>query len=321
MARSNPSSTPLTLVALLAPFALVAACGMQSEAGLGSGDDSGGSYGVGGSFSGGASNAGGDGITTGGAGPGGGSRDFSELCGVGPCMPGGLAEECVLSSGGGGSGGDGSGGDGSGGGGGAGAGGGTNTGGGGGTETLFCQLVPSDDAAAPSCAKAGEIEAEGPCQTAADCAPSFGCVLPDGATSGGLCRPYCCGDLELCPADTHCVPHPMIESPEIVVPVCTPVTPCELLKDEVCGDGETCGVVRADGTTSCIAVEGEGELCDVCPCAPGFICGQLTGTCQKLCHTDGEYGDECSAGTCQGGAESYPSGFGVCVGGPADACP
>lgn len=306
MPRSIPSAAPLLFAALTAPFTVVAACGMSSEAGGDAGGDYGGNSGMGGGFPGGSSSEGGSGIPTGGGAPGGGTRDFSELCGMGPCMPGGELDDCALGVGG------------SGGAGGAGQGG--AGGGAGGAPALFCQLVPSGGEAAPACAPAGGIDAEGPCQTATDCAPGFGCVLPDGASSGGLCRPYCCGDLELCPVETHCVPHPMIESPEIVVPVCTPVTPCELLNDEVCDEGETCAVVRADGTTSCVAIEGEGELCDDCPCAPGFICGQVTGTCQKLCHTEGEYGDECMGGTCQGGSESYPAGFGVCVGGPADQC-
>jgi len=109
MARSNPSSLSLTLAALLAPFAFVAACGMQGDAELSAGGEHDDGSGVGGSF-GGGSNAGGGEIPTGGTGPGGGTFNFSELCGVGPCLPGGMDDQCASGSGGAGSGGAGSGG-------------------------------------------------------------------------------------------------------------------------------------------------------------------------------------------------------------------
>ncbi|HMJ14693.1 MAG TPA: hypothetical protein VK524_24950, partial [Polyangiaceae bacterium] len=78
-----------------------------------------------------------------------------------------------------------------------------------------------------------------------------------------------------------------------------------------CEDPATaCGVVRADGTTSCIE-PGKGKVGEDCPCAWDHICSQATLTCLKLCPTALE--DSCSVGKCQASA-NLPRGFGVCIG-------
>jgi hypothetical protein len=94
-----------------------------------------------------------------------------------------------------------------------------------------------------------------------------------------------------------------------------PTEPCQLLAEPTCGEGEACTIVRADGTTSC-APEGEGETCSPCPCAEGYVCAPATGTCLKLCHTDGR--GECGTGSCQGGTLNTPANIGICVGGDAE---
>ncbi len=108
----------------------------------------------------------------------------------------------------------------------------------------------------------------------------------------------------------------MAENPSQEIPVCMGITPCQLLTDGACPPDQTCSVVRADGTTSCIE-KGSGQFCEACPCAPGFECS-TSGVCQKLCHTNSQANGECGLGTCQGGSMNLPSGIGLCVGGAAD---
>ncbi len=208
---------------------------------------------------------------------------FAELCGEGDCVPGapdgcGVSEEDF--------------------------------------KTQGCHVVADDDGEpVPECGASGVGLTDAPCQAAADCAPGDACVPTEGSDRdgySGVCRPYCCADIETCPAQSFCAPRPLVGASKLEVPVCVPVAPCELLGG-ACTEGTTCGIVRTDGTTSCVE-EGSGTLCRSCPCAAGLICAQHTKLCQKLCHTEGA-DDECGAGFCQGGSAEYPAGFGVCVGG------
>lgn len=171
---------------------------------------------------------------------------------------------------------------------------------------LTCQLVPDGTHAAAKCGLAGVAGDGDPCNQAADCVAGFGCA----ATSvTGVCRQYCCGNPELCGPQTFCQPTKMAEA-DVEVPLCVPAKPCELLNDGAhCTDGQTCTIVRADGTTSCVD-PGDGHEGDACPCAAGYMCSNATGTCVKLCHLDG---DECGNGTCQGGTLPYPENVGFCV--------
>lgn len=175
-----------------------------------------------------------------------------------------------------------------------------------------CKLLPNDGEAVAVCAPAGGKLAGQPCMSAADCADGLGCA------AGNVCRPYCCGDVELCPAGTYCAPTPMAEDTSASpapVPLCVPATNCQLLAD-TCGDGLTCTIVRNDGTTSCV-VPGQGKLCEPCDCAAGFVCSKSTNQCHQLCSLDGQLGQPCPAGSyCQAGSMSYPQNIGVCVGGP-----
>jgi hypothetical protein len=185
---------------------------------------------------------------------------------------------------------------------------------------LGCQISSRGAGPTSVCGPVGLSAFQGPCQTSSDCSAGFGCVATSSVMGGptvSLCLAYCCGSLEDCETGTYCAPQPMAENLDRPIPVCTSVTPCELFTDE-CPTGQMCTVVRADGTTSCIP-KGTGELCEACPCAPGYVCS-ATGSCQKLCHTTPM--SECGSGsTCQGGSMNYPPGIGICVGGPSDCAP
>ncbi len=238
------------------------------------------------------------------------SSTYAELCGQGDCQPG-IAQECVRATtvaaatgAGGGAGLGGSGGASS-----------ISSSSGAGMESNFgCQVSADGEHPTPICGALGQSALNGPCQSASDCAEGLGCVVSPDQTEPmlGLCREYCCGSWEDCPAETYCAPRPQAERPDRLIPVCTGVVPCQLLTEGACPEGQMCTVVRADGSTSCVP-KGTGELCDNCPCAPGYVCSG-DGACQKLCHTDAT--DECGVGSlCQGGSVGYPDGIGLCVGG------
>lgn len=215
---------------------------------------------------------------------------FAELCGEGECTPG-EDDDCEMS----------------------------------GFVPQGCQIAADEDGEpVPECGDAGEGEIDAPCQTGRDCVPGDACVPTEGGDNdnySGVCRPYCCGDVESCPSEpadggpSFCAPRPLIGE-DLEVPVCVPVAPCELLAEGACPDGTTCGVVRTDGTTSCVE-PGPGTLCEACPCAEGLVCAQHANVCQKLCHIGNQ--EECGSGVCQGGSSEYPAGIGVCVSGE-NAC-
>jgi hypothetical protein len=179
-----------------------------------------------------------------------------------------------------------------------------------------CQLVPTDAGVIAECVAPGPSGPGEPCETATTCAAGLGCVGPRGA---GACRPYCCGNPEVCPPATFCALQPVaddgfrLEPP--LVPVCAPVTACQPLLDEsTCPVGETCTIVRADGTTSCV-VPGDGGAGEPCPCHAGLACSHLSNRCQRLCRIGHEATDCPGGAVCQGGSAAYPPGIGACIGG------
>jgi hypothetical protein len=184
-----------------------------------------------------------------------------------------------------------------------------------------CQLIPAMGTAMAQCGAAGGFKENEVCQTSEDCLPGLGCVLTDPMMDSkyGLCRPYCCGDPNLCPSSTYCAPQAMAgdmvnESPAMI-PVCVPIAQCELLSPTPnCDPGYMCSIVKADGTTSCIKA-GDGELGDACPCADGYVCSMLTGECKKLCKIGQDELYCGSTATCQAGIAGYQEGIGTCVGG------
>jgi hypothetical protein len=172
-----------------------------------------------------------------------------------------------------------------------------------------CQLTAENDKVTAQCAEAGTFKAGDPCENTAQCSAALGCVT---TTSGGICRPYCCDDVELCPTDTYCAPLQMAEAP-LKIPVCTLVKKCKVLDDSICDNGQVCTIVRNDGTTSCVD-PGPGRLDEACPCAGGYVCSKITNTCRKLCHIGNDTIDCEGGGTCQGGVMGYPQGIGTCTG-------
>ncbi|MBM4360930.1 MAG: hypothetical protein FJ096_22755 [Deltaproteobacteria bacterium] len=170
-----------------------------------------------------------------------------------------------------------------------------------------CQLAEVDGAVQGVCGLAGTAPDGAPCLTSEDCSTGLGCVEP------GVCRAYCCGDPEACPAQTFCSEVGMspLGPKSVTIPVCEPARPCTLLDDTTCGTGETCTIVRADGTTSCVT-SGAGKEGESCPCSAGFVCSFAEDRCMRLCRTNRS--EDCPAGfQCSGGSKPYPAGYGVCV--------
>jgi hypothetical protein len=177
---------------------------------------------------------------------------------------------------------------------------------------ISCQIVPTPSGTSAECLPAGISKVGEACERASDCAASLGCVLKDSGV--GVCRPYCCGNIEDCELGTYCSPAVMTEdatseSP-LQIPVCVPTTPCKLLDDTTCSEGLTCTLVRTNGTTDCVA-PGMGKLGEACPCSAGHVCQIASQKCLALCHVGGS---DCPDGMlCQGGSTGFPSGIGVCV--------
>lgn len=184
-----------------------------------------------------------------------------------------------------------------------------------------CGVVSKNDEPVSECVTSGTGEIGAPCVSAENCAPGLACV---GEGSTGQCRPYCCGDPELCPTDTYCAERtqksdpnsPPLTGEALVIPVCMKADKCKLDEPSpctgpncVCKEGTVCAVVREDATTSCV-VPGDGEAGDPCPCAGGHVCSQSTKTCLKICSTATGV-NECGSGKCQS-VGYLPTGFGVC---------
>jgi hypothetical protein len=227
--------------------------------------------------------------------------DYTELCGEG-CLPETgepSARECEPPPrGGGGAGGEGG------------------AGGAGGAEvvTYDCRLMVSEGSGEVNgvCAETGAIGMGDSCLTSSDCAPGFACV------EGNSCRPYCCGDVEACPSETYCAPRNPVAAdlPDGVqavpqIPVCVAATNCTLLDEGSCPEGESCTIVRVDGTTSCVK-PGNGVASEACPCAEDHVCNTSKNECLKLCKL-GRPGDCPPTHFCQAGGAIYPQDFGICV--------
>ncbi len=177
-----------------------------------------------------------------------------------------------------------------------------------------CQVVPTDLGPIAECLTPGLLQEGEPCEKASNCSASLGCVRMGSGV--GVCRAYCCGDLEACAAGTYCtlgaMAEDVISKPPMQIPVCAPATPCTLLDDNTCMNGLTCTLVRKDGTTSCVE-PGLGKDGDACPCSAGQVCMLSSRTCRPLCHLGG---NDCQkGGVCQGGSDGFPNGIGICVGG------
>ncbi|HHH29636.1 MAG TPA: hypothetical protein ENK57_14995 [Polyangiaceae bacterium] len=193
------------------------------------------------------------------------------------------------------------------------------TGGGGGTSdgggepaVYDCQLTFNGGDVEGVCTETGTIAAGDSCLESSDCAPGHACVADNS------CRPYCCGDVEACPAETYCALRDPVAAdvPNGVnaaspIPVCVDATNCTLLDPSSCPEGQTCTIVRVDGTTSCV-VPGAGLAGDPCKCAADHVCNTKKNECFKLCKL-GDADDCPPTHICQAGGAIYPQDFGICV--------
>jgi hypothetical protein len=165
-----------------------------------------------------------------------------------------------------------------------------------------CHIAPPDAGELQSCTAAGSGTDGTECRASTDCANGYECV-----GSPGQCRHYCCAGNAVCDvtyAPSFCNPEPVV-SGGFSVPVCIPVS-----------GGETCEVVKDDGTTSCVPIgpQGIGQECDTADCAAGLTCIGTVGSrvCYELCHVAST--SECPAGTaCTGSAQLFQDPqFGIC---------
>lgn len=186
-----------------------------------------------------------------------------------------------------------------------------------------CQITRENNQPFGACVPAGKGTANAPCFSAADCAPSFGCVTEGDA---GRCLRYCCDQDTECDSGSYCAERPLRKSsveqsdadpPR--VPVCVPADGCSLEDPFPCPEGSSCRckgdtacmVVRDKGITTCIE-PGSGKAGQACPCAWNHLCSTATNQCLKICRTDPSQ-DDCGEQKCQASSE-LPKNFGVCVG-------
>jgi hypothetical protein len=138
------------------------------------------------------------------------------------------------------------------------------------------------DGSAPVCLPGGGGMKNSYCAGPSDCAAGHECV------GAGFCHRYCCSGDSDCAVNEFCDIQPMVQNPATVVPVCMTTIPCALLDNDACPSNEQCGVVREDGTTSCVAVGTalKDESCENAHCARELLClgAQGARSCAKLCY-------------------------------------
>jgi hypothetical protein len=182
------------------------------------------------------------------------------------------------------------------------------------------------------CDLAGDGDHQTACSSSISCKPGFSCVrvpnplFPEGQPMclHSCCSASACGQVK---DKTYCTALPLVEGattgssglPSLLIPVCAPVKPCDVLKPTggACADDEVCRIVDDRGTASCEKSSGltlsySGEPCGTLrSCAPGYVCLQDSNTCRKLC----PLGDDASCGsdgTCLNGGLVFPAGVGIC---------
>lgn len=145
--------------------------------------------------------------------------------------------------------------------------------------------------ATPACLDANRENTDGTkCETGADCAPGFDCVMTNDV---GYCRRYCCSGScgtyrSQNGAETFCDVQ-RLQGGTTKAPVCMPIKTCKLFTDNECAGNETCSVVTDDGTTGCVANGNAnvGQSCDQEHCSTGLTCLGQAGSrkCLQLCKT------------------------------------
>jgi hypothetical protein len=178
---------------------------------------------------------------------------------------------------------------------------------------LSCHVVSVNDTRTQACGIGGPGVDGDSCQTGADCAPAFECVgMP------GRCRRYCCeGDTSCAqPNDAFFCDIQATAESNLKVPVCSPVSKCKLLTPNACATGETCAVVKDDGTTGCVTIgpAQAGEPCDMNHCDNGLTCLGKPGSrqCFKLCRV--AYPGDCDSNrSCVGSVQLFNDpDYGIC---------
>jgi hypothetical protein len=158
----------------------------------------------------------------------------------------------------------------------------------------------------PVCVPAGAGIDGNACLHGTDCAAGFECVQ-------NVCRHYCCSGNGACSLADFCDIEPTTDAPGTLVPVCVPLVPCQLLALDGspggCAAGDSCEIVRDDGTTSCETVGSaeQGASCNSQHCAAGLVCLGPAGSrnCYTLCYTATMA--ECNASQqCAGGLPLFP---------------
>jgi hypothetical protein len=194
------------------------------------------------------------------------------------------------------------------------------------TQAIYgCHLAPSPAPSVPDAMSAAGVAQVSPacmpaglgldgasCHQSNDCAPGYECV------GDGTCRHYCCAGNAACRLDQFCDIQQTAGgggATSMNVPVCVSTRQCSLTRPNACPQGQTCAVVREDGTESCVAVGSAtaGQSCETEHCAAGLVClGATARTCYALCEMVGA-GQCPSPQTCKGGPPLFQDpGVGVC---------
>jgi hypothetical protein len=143
-----------------------------------------------------------------------------------------------------------------------------------------CHVNP--DGSPPVCLPGGGGMKNSSCAGPSDCAAGHECV------GAGVCRRYCCSGDSECSLNEFCDIQKMAQNPNVLVPVCVTKVSCVLLDNDICPPTEQCGVVREDGSTSCVALGNamNGDSCEQDHCAKGYLCLGAEGArhCAKLCY-------------------------------------
>jgi hypothetical protein len=153
-----------------------------------------------------------------------------------------------------------------------------------------CHVTVDNGIATPTCTPGGT--SMGACTDQTACRAGYECT----GHQDSMCRRYCC-DPTACDSSSFCDVQPIVAH-DVLVPVCMPIAPCDLLAD-TCSQGQQCGIVdQTKGVTSCVDLgEGnEGDQCESQHCAQGLACLGTLGSrkCFQLCDT--RSADSCPMG-------------------------
>ncbi len=146
--------------------------------------------------------------------------------------------------------------------------------------TASCHVVAADSP--PVCLAGGGGMKNSTCSGPTECAAGHECI------GTGFCHRYCCSGNSECAVNEFCDVQSTTLNPLTLVPVCMPELPCVLLDNDACPPNEQCGVVKDDGSTSCVAIgmATAGQSCERIHCGPGLLCLGAEGArqCATLCY-------------------------------------